>query len=312
MKIKKLIIDEITKFLKEDVRVSNPKNWGVYSKEEPYKLTDKIKVYHGFYSKQAALIVAKFGLSGLERAKRVYSYETYNNPYGLFVTTNFEAAKRFAYSGIIMEFNAMYKDLEAPTWKGDGGYFVQGQFADTFKSKKERDLSILKSRARAKKDKDTRISKSDNPETAYWLFGAENQALFTGHLNPNMIKYFWVKKRGERTYEKYKPKEFLKEFFSEDLFFKNGYNSDYISNKDKIFKPNDDLNLNYWRENLEPYNYYCNKKIYNHIINNLKNKEYDRCTKEIINITLYPKQKLQLKKMFDVPDDILNFKYYHR
>jgi len=308
MNLNKLILEEFNKILKEDVRISNPKNWDVYKNEKPYKIGDKIKVYHGFYTPQAALIAAKFGISGKDRARRVYSYEFRNNPNGLFVTTNFKTATNFAHGeiGVVMEFNVKYEDLEAPTWKGNGGYFTQGQKTDAFKSKKERDKSILYARAKARKFDDERISKSDNPEVAYWLFGAENQALFVGDLNPNMIKYFYVRDPNyyNKQFEKYKPKEFLKKYYNESKFKNTGLEDSLYKNKDKIFKPNDDLDLEKLRD-LFTYN----KDYIDTFINDLKNKNYNYTMKQLIDLSMYPKQKLQLKKMFDIPDEIINLNY---
>ena len=72
---------------------------------KPLKDSDTIIVYHGFYSNNDVKIALTKGLSGQEIARRVYSYESGNNPKGLFVSIDFNVVKRrFAGSGIIIEF----------------------------------------------------------------------------------------------------------------------------------------------------------------------------------------------------------------
>lgn len=44
----------------------------------------------------------------------------------------------------------------------------------------------------------------------YVFDNMEHQALFMGDLNPNMIKYVWVKENGEQQYQKYTEKIFKK------------------------------------------------------------------------------------------------------
>ena len=134
---------------------------------------DTIIVYHGFssYSFKQALLIAKYGLSGQERANRIYSYEYNNNPNGLFVTINFNVAKKeFAKSGIIMEFATKIRNLEAPVWPGGRSYYVQGEFTQSFKDDKEREEQRLKNREKHKTSQYPAINQSDRPELAWALY----------------------------------------------------------------------------------------------------------------------------------------------
>ena len=131
-------MDKLTeKWLREAITFS-PEIGGkyVYNDVPPLKDTDVVRVYHGFYDNKYAYQFCKYGASGKELTSRVYSYESNNNPYGLFVTSNFKKAKDFSrpYNGlaVIIEFNARVKDLEAPVWPG-GGYTVQGQMSHYWK-----------------------------------------------------------------------------------------------------------------------------------------------------------------------------------
>jgi hypothetical protein len=163
-------------------------------KETPLKDTETIRVYHGFNKFDDAVDVLKNGLSGKERAKRIYSYEMGNNPYGLFVTVDFNVIKRggFAHSGVIIEFSTKVSDLEAPVWVGGRSYFIQGEYAHSFKNLEEREQQRLINRQRAGQSPYDFISKSDRPELADTIFdNPEKQALYIGDLNPNMIKAVW-------------------------------------------------------------------------------------------------------------------------
>lgn len=192
-------------------------------KQEPLKDSDTIRVYHGFYSKNDVDEVLKSGLSGKDMAKRVYSYEAGNNPKGLFVSTNFNTVKKnFTSSGIIIEFTCNVSDLEAPVWAG-GRYFHQGEYAKSFRdwdwktvTSKEREEELLRRRELARKSEYAFIRDSDRPELAESLYNSsENQALFIGDLNPNMIKYVWYKDKNGRhddSYQKYTRKDFILKF----------------------------------------------------------------------------------------------------
>ena len=149
----------------EDVRTFNSKDWESHSNENPIKETDKIRVYHGFSQFRNGLLAAKYGITGKERAKRVYSYESGNNPKGLFVTTDFKVAKEFS-SGtpfVIVEFDTLYNNLESPTWVGGRGYYVQGEYTQSFKSGDERTAQMMQNRERAKDfDMDRGIREYEN------------------------------------------------------------------------------------------------------------------------------------------------------
>jgi hypothetical protein len=169
------------------------------SKENPIKNTETIRVFHGFSGNSSGEIfkILKYGLSGKERASRIYSYEYNNNPYGLFVSTNINMIKKnFAGSGFIIEFTAKVSDLEAPVWPGGRGHFVQGEYTLDFKDSDDREQQRLKNRERASSSQHNAISKSDRPELADTLLNnSENQALFVGDLNPNMIKAVWYNEK---------------------------------------------------------------------------------------------------------------------
>jgi hypothetical protein len=51
--------------------------------ENPLHDSETIRVYHGFNDFKDVEIILKNGLSGKENARRIYSYEIGNNPYGL-------------------------------------------------------------------------------------------------------------------------------------------------------------------------------------------------------------------------------------
>jgi hypothetical protein len=106
--------------------------------EPPISDEETIRVYHGFRDRDQAFKALTKGLSGKSRADRTYSYEFVNNPKGLFVTIDFDVAKEFGSSGIIIEFTSKISDLEAPVWKG-GRYFVQGEYTSGFKDESERE-----------------------------------------------------------------------------------------------------------------------------------------------------------------------------
>ena len=213
-----------------EVRViPSTKDFGKWDKqvkqEKPLKDSDTILVYHGFHDPEDVILTLKYGLSGKVKARRIYSYENNNNPRGLFVTTRLDKAKEFAGGHklhAIIEFHAKVKDLEAPVWPG-GGYTVQGELAQYFKDDSDRDLATKAERERYRTHPDSpeAVQKSDRPEVAGRLFlDYEQQALFTGSLNPNGIRAVWVRKREPgkdymritTPFVRMKPKQFLKEF----------------------------------------------------------------------------------------------------
>jgi hypothetical protein len=190
MKLRKFIEIAVRECLNE-VRYINTKN---ISSEQPLSDSQTIRVYHGFNKFDDVEKVLKNGLSGKEPARRIYSYESGNNPYGLFVSVDFDVIKRagFAHSGVIIEFSTKVSDLESPVWVGGRSYFVQGEYTKSFKDLGEREQQRLINRQRAGESPYDYISKSDRPELADVIFdNPERQALYTGDLNPNMIKAVW-------------------------------------------------------------------------------------------------------------------------
>lgn len=161
--------------------------------EQPILDSDVIRVYHGFNKFDDVINVLNSGLSGKEKARRIYSFESGNNPYGLFVSVDFDIVKRnFAHSGVIIEFSTNVSDLESPVWVDGRSYFVQGEYTKSFKDMDEREKQRLLNRQKAGETPYDFISKSDRPELAQTIFdNPEKQALFIGDLNPNMIKYVW-------------------------------------------------------------------------------------------------------------------------
>ena len=247
----------------KEVRYLDTKGYNI-PKEKPLKDTETIRVYHGFYSYDTALEVLKKGLSGKERARRIYSFESGNNPYGLFVTVDFEAAAKFASSGIIIEFTTKISDLEAPVWVGGRSYFVQGEYSQSFKDLDEREQQRLLNRQRAGESPYDAISKSDRPELAETLFdNPERQALYIGDLNPNMIKRVWynetrhIKRLINGPWEKYSVKEFLN--YKEENKTKKRKRIDFYPNDDftiekfKSFIGNDEENLKNYLDQILNY-----------------------------------------------------------
>jgi hypothetical protein len=241
--------------------------------EDPLKDDDTIRVYHGFNYPVNALQAIEYGLSGKEKAKRIYSYEAGNNPKGLFVTVDFDTAKKFS-GGIIIEFQCKVSDLEAPVWK-DGNYGVQGQFVNSFRDEEEREEARLRKREVESENERDVISKSDRPELAETIFdNPERQALFISDLNPNMIRAIWVnedrllRNRITGTYERMNKNEFMKRY-GNDIKKKtlatsygnqSGYDEDYNDAKQKLFNPNDDFDIKVAMDKLN--NKYIRKKRY--------------------------------------------------
>jgi hypothetical protein len=175
----------------------------------PLKDTDVVRVFHGFRDLEDAVAACKYGLSGKSRVGRVYSYESDNNPTGLFVTTEPRIAAEFG--NYIIEFNARVSELEAPVWPS-GAYTVQGQMAQYFgRSKSKREEARLRDRELAKKQNIPSFSESDRPELASRLYSyGEKQALFIGHLNPNRIIRVWTRGGYKEGSQNISRMEFLK------------------------------------------------------------------------------------------------------
>ena len=218
---------------------------------EPLKDSDTIRVYHGFNDLEDLFYTLEMGLSGKERAKRIYSYEYNNNPKGLFVTISLDVAKEFG--KYIAEIHTPVSELEAPVWPS-GSYTVQGGMASYFNDESEREASRQKRREEGKKSDKDFIRNSDRPELAELLFSGEQQALFTGELNNNSIRAIWVNLTPEKagrfsTYKRMNPKQFLKEYKNLKLKKKDYYRRNY----NRILKPREkftpSLFLNRIKEN---------------------------------------------------------------
>lgn len=300
-KIKKKKTDMVN-----EIRVINP-DTKLISTEEPLKDSDTIRVYHGFNNYEDAIMAIKFGFSGKEKAKRIYSYEANNNPNGLFVTLDFETAKKFTYPrgkkgiSVILELSVKVSDLEAPVWPG-GSYTVQGQMAQFWKDSKDRyEQGTLKAREKAKTSDIDFISNSDRPEVAATLMGSEKQALFTGDINSNMIKNVFYGESGKHgispsRFERISPKEFLNKFETHeperDAFgniSNKGY--EYGKKKNKLFKPNDDFSIDKLKG---VYGYDSGEELLKDLIKHNELETY-----------LYPKQIKQLKDRNMINEDKL-------
>ena len=280
----------------EDTKVLN------YNKDkEPIKDADKIRVYHGFYSVADALASLSHGLSGQMRAARIYSYESGNNPKGLFVSTDFNVVKNsFARSGIVISFDTYATNLEAPVWAGQDGYFVQGQMTQSFKSDDERNQEILRKREKYSKEDpegdyhNNRISKSDRPELGDSLYGNyEKQALFVGDLNPNEIKTVWFnegryfRNKINEPWQKYTRKEFIIKF-GETLKKDSEGNDKLHRSSSKFFKPNDDFSMEKLKAITD-----AKKYNFDDVIDYLNRDDYWRSQ------ILWPKQIKQYKDLVD-------------
>ena len=284
MELKKIIKTTIREYLNE-VRYINIKNM---DNEQPLIDTETLRVFHGFNKFDDVEKVLKSGLSGKERARRIYSFESGNNPYGLFVSVDFNVIKRagFAHSGVIIEFSTKISDLEAPVWVGGRSYFVQGEYTKSFKDMDEREQQRLINRQKAGESPYDYISKSDRPELADVIFdNPERQALYIGDLNPNMIKYVWYNEklhkenRTNGEWVRMTRKEFINKL---KLNTKNDSFLKYL--------PNDDFNFEefvdkYFKGN---YNDFSLKRFLEFDTNN----EYD-----LKNLGFFPKQIKQIMKM---------------
>jgi len=253
----------------------------VYNITEPFKEDDILTVYHGFNDFDEAYSAVVNGLSGKERVPRRYSYESNNNPYGLFVSLDRKTVEEFTGSygiAVIAEIKAKYSDLESPVWPG-GSYTVQGgysQYWSVNNLEKEREQQRLKNREEIRNKAKEQIEKnrqfgrpddqyvsiyhSDRPELAASLLGAEYQALFVGHLNPGDIEYLWVREPASDGYHhindpfiRMSRDEFLEKFSNYELDKKSSV-YDRIYHR-KIFLPNEEFDpdkfVNYM---IEKYN----------------------------------------------------------
>jgi len=298
----------------------------------PLKDNDTIRVYHGFYNPLNAVEFVKYGVSGKERANRNYSFETNNNPFGLFVTPIFAVAKRFTGThrlgksssgteinlGIILEFNTRVKDLEAPVWPG-GSFTVQGQMsndwdqsqglksimADREKAKTQLRQNILQSTRRNDKNFEF-IKQSDRPELAATLFAmGESQALFIGDLNPNMIRAVWVFDTGINphygTFKRLSRQEFINKYG-----YLEGKSDKRRDSSDRIYLPNeswqgvDDFISRYNKKtghklSKKDFEFLINNKRLSSLINTLEMYLWPKQLKQaIIDLNLDPEDEYTL------------------
>ena len=253
--------------------------------EAPLRDNETITVYHGFSDETDAYEAITKGISGKMRAKRIYSYENNNNPYGLFVAPDIKTAREFAHSGFIIEFNCKVSQLEAPVWPG-GSFTTQGQMAMYFNSEDEREAERIHARNDYKAEPHEFINKADRPEVAGMLsMTNERQALFTGDLNPNMIRAVWYKPRGSYTFERLSIKEALKKFNMKYVDIDNSGRHNH-----KIQKPNDDFSLEMLKNLLSSHG--LDPESYEHILHTMF-RTGD------INEYFWPKQVAQIKEILD-------------
>tara|TARA_R110002110_G_scaffold248495_5_gene464683 strand:+ start:9137 stop:10063 length:927 start_codon:yes stop_codon:yes gene_type:complete len=231
--------------------------------DTPINFGDTIRVYHGFRDTRDALDAAKVGMSGKQRASRVYSYESNNNPKGLFVSSSIKDTKEFtgAYEeiSVIAEIHAPESELEIPVWPG-GSYTGQGGMSEYWSNDSEENNNQRKDAQakkiqwildQAKKQRLDWVLESDRPDLAWFLqMGGENQALFTGDLNPNSIRAFWVRGKGESGYQsindsfsRISRKEFINKIKSN--YTPKSLKRDYYdkTGRKKIFMPREKFNV---------------------------------------------------------------------
>lgn len=303
-----MVMNKITNIIKEELQnlfeVRYIKPFDDINNNIPLKDDEVIVVYHGFNKVNDAQIAAKFGFTGKERAKRIYSYESGNNPKGLFVTVDFNVAKNFT-GGVIVEFATKVSDLEAPVWAGGGSYFVQGQYTKSFRDDDERQAQTQQHRDTQSKSEYDAISQSDRPELAYSIYeNPERQALFIGDINPNMIKAFWVKdelinnRRHVGEWRRISREEFINKYATDEkmqtkyMGDDNPRHSDeYYRKSNKIFKPAEDFSVDKLKDYLKD-SYYD----YDDFVKNMIIKWHNTA----MNTYFYPKQIEQIKKIYNV------------
>lgn len=304
-------------------------HWTDVYDQEPIKDGDKIRVYHGC-SLETACQIALEGTSGRVYHPRSYSYESGMNPLGIFVTTEFDVAKKFGDDNngmAVLEFTVDASDLESPVWNGSDSYFGQGSNPMPFGGKDERERQKQRYRDAAKNmaddsyvanGKERRIShdhirNSDKPELARNIFmNNEHQALFMGDLDPNMIKRVWVNERQpngyvntSKSYVPYTMREFRKKFGDKEFFshMDRDGNGVYSRKKTyKVFKPSEDATFEELIDRL------CDRrgKDRDRVIRNLEDcgmlgGEPGEYAVSTIQSLLWPKQIKQLygEKFFD-------------
>lgn len=169
------MIDKVKNFKSfvNEVNYLKPNSFGEQGKDNTL-VGKTIRVYHGIDRSGIIEKILKNGLSGNQKINRINSNNTASDN-GLFITINFDLAKRYASSGNIIEFTANIDDL-IPVQDGASGTY-------DYKTAYDNLLSPTKS-----------------------------EALYIGDLNPNMVKFIW--KYDEKTYKwgKYERKEFIKKY----------------------------------------------------------------------------------------------------
>jgi len=309
--LSKIIQEEIKLFELRHVKVPTKSQWmsSDITTDTPLMDDETIRVYHGFYNFKDGLAIAKFGMSGKDRAKRIYSYESGNNPKGLFVSVQFDTVKRnFSGSGLIMEFSTKVRDLEAPVWVGGRSYYVQGEYTKSFKDDAEREEQQLANREKHAQSEYPAIANSDRPELAWALYdGPEKQALYTGDLNPNMIQAFWVnetlknERRTNGPWVRMSRNEFMKKYYSEDAFkqiekYGDGrettrYDDRLISGNNKLFQPAEDFTVEALKAKLKEMEYDYDDFVETYI---KRNDQY------ALKSHFYPKQLAQISKIYGI------------
>lgn len=134
---------------------------------EPLRDNDTVRVYHGTSTIEVVVSAIQNGSSGDTRADGRYSYESNNNPKGLFVTPDLRTAKEFG--NLIIEFHTKVHDLESPVWP-NGTFTVQGGMTGIFNDQQERELERMRQRNRFSNDEMEYIRNSDRPELAAIFF----------------------------------------------------------------------------------------------------------------------------------------------
>lgn len=283
---KRNLVEMVRGIVREEVRYINPNR---FDKEEPLKDNQTLRVFHGFNSFEDVKKVINIGLTGKRKAARIYSYEAENNPYGLFVSIDPNIVKKeFANSGVIIEFSARVSDLEAPVWVGGRSYFVQGEYAESFKNMDEREQQKLLNRQRAGESPYDYISKSDRPELAETIFeNAEKQALFVGDLDPNMIKYVWYNERLHKdrmlggSWTRMKRADFLKKV-----------DTNYQDTRSFKYLPNENFEFDKFVKKRFKGDY--NNRILQSFLKSLPKDEF-----ELAEYGFYPKQIKQFMQLQD-------------
>jgi hypothetical protein len=128
---------------------------------QPLRDNDTIRVYHGTSDFETVFTAVTRGISGDRPVARRYSYESNNNPRGLFVSPDMKTVKDFG--DYVLEFHTRVSDLESPVWP-NGTFTVQGQMSGIFHDQAERELERLRVRGIYTNDDLDVIRNSDRPE----------------------------------------------------------------------------------------------------------------------------------------------------